>query len=77
VAAYQDEFVWILVDPTVGRANEEVADEYSFKLEDERGELLTYPTAVFMDAEGKILNTAAGKVEPEAFVKLMDEVLGR
>ena len=77
VAAYQDKFIWILVDPTVSGANEEVADEYSFRLEDEREELLTYPTAVFLDDEGKILKTAPGKVEPDAFVKLMDEVLNR
>jgi hypothetical protein len=77
VAAFKDEFVWILVDPTASTVNEEIKDDYEFRLEDERGELLSLPTAIFLDRSGAIAKTATGKVKAEDFVAMMKEVTGK
>jgi len=76
VLALADRFVWILVDPSMSTENEDLADEYSFQLEEQLAEILAYPTAVFLDVEGKIVKAAPGWWEADAFVKLMKEVLG-
>ena len=76
VLALADRFVWILVEPTVSAANRDVADEYSFRLEDELGEFLSYPTAVFLDAQGTLVKAGIGKIPADDFVKIMRGVLG-
>ena len=77
VAAYQDKFVWILVDPSVSMDNEDVMDEYSMKLEEELdGFLLALPTVVFLDADGKIVHAETGKVKPEEFIGFLEQILG-
>ena len=76
VLALADRFVWILIDPTLSTVNEDLADDYSFRLEDELAEYLSYPTAVFIDTQGTIVKAAVGKWEADDFVKLMKELLG-
>ncbi|MHC4777357.1 MAG: hypothetical protein ACYTFG_02140 [Planctomycetota bacterium] len=76
VTAYQDKFVWILVDTNVSMANQDVADEYELKLEEELSEVLAYPTAIFIDTGGKMVRAKSGKIQPEEFVKMMKDTLG-
>ena len=76
VLALADRFVWILVDPTVSTTNEDLADDYAMKLEEELSEFLSYPTAVFLDASGRIVKAGVGKVVPGEFVAIMKEMLG-
>lgn len=76
VLAFAERFVWILVDTNVSVANADLADAFSTRLEEELSEYLSYPTAVFLDAEGKLVKSASGFWEPDAFVKLLNEVLG-
>jgi hypothetical protein len=76
VLALADRFVWVIVDPTASTVNEDIADEYAFRLEEELGEFLSYPTAVFFDAEGGLRKAGLGWVPPDEFVKMMKEILG-
>ncbi|MHC5036101.1 MAG: hypothetical protein ACYTHM_02195 [Planctomycetota bacterium] len=76
MTALADKFVWILVDPSRSEKNKEIMGDYEFRLEDEMGELLSLPTAVFLDVSGKIVKAAMGKVKAEDFVAIMKGVLG-
>jgi hypothetical protein len=76
VRGMASKFVWVLVDPSVSTANEDLKQVYAEKVATELGEILALPTALFLEKDGKLVRAAAGMVEAKDFVKIMKEVAG-